>query len=486
MNEVAKLQPEEVFRYFYELTQIPRCSGNEEAVSNYLKKFAEDRGLEVYQDDHWNIIIRKKATEGFEASPGVILQAHMDMVCEKTDESDHDFCKDPLDVAIDGEYVYAKGTTLGADDGIGVAMALAILDDETAEHPDLEVLVTTNEETGMDGAIALDKSLLHAKRMINIDSEEEGFLCCGCAGGVHATLHFPLKRVSMDEKEKKNSMAFNLRVEGLKGGHSGVEINTNHSNGMKVLFELYRKIFLKTPLQVLDFISGTKHNAIPTSGEIKVLIDAKDEDAFKEAFESVRNEMLEAQLKKEPDIKFIMTKSQVDEDPFAEEDIKKLVSAIELLPHGIHSMMQDRDIVESSDNLAILRLKGDEAVVTISLRSSSHEALEAIKERIEQVADFAKARLDYSDGYPGWEYEEHSVLRDVFAKTYQEVYGEEIAITVIHAGLECGLFAEAVPEMDMVSFGPDIEAVHTTNERLSIPSTQRSYKLLKEVLKALK
>lgn len=480
------LKPERVFYYFEEISKIPRCSFKEEKISNFLKEFGESHKLDTYQDEALNIIIKKPGTKGYENSPTVVLQGHMDMVCEKDDGVDHDFSKDPIKLKVEGDFVKAQGTTLGGDNGIAVAMALAILEAEDIDHPPLEVVITTNEESGMDGAKALDPKLIHGRILINIDSDEEGVVLAGCAGGERNKVSLPISWEDIDLEDK---VIYSITVSGLLGGHSGLEIDKGRGNANKILARTLS--FVKDEcfsLRLAYIEGGSKANAIPRNGRAIIVLDKEDEDRALEAIEGVE-ELIYNELKdNEPAFKLKVEKLEDNINKVLSEDTySRLISILTLIPTGVQSMSKEMEgLVESSCNLAVVKIAGDKIVVESSIRSSKEILKENLSKQIKTVADIVKAEMESYGSYPAWEFKENSNIREIFKKVYKDLYGEGLRVATIHAGLECGIFAEKFPHMDMISFGPNMYGAHTPEEKLSISSTERTYNLLLNVLKEIK
>lgn len=480
MERLINSTASNVFNNFIKLNKIPRCSNNEEEISNYLRMFGESLGLTTIQDEFLNVYIKKPATIGYENHEPVVLQAHMDMVCEKTEDSDHDFCKDPIEVHVEGDYIKANKTTLGADNGIGVALALDILENDSLAHPPIEVIITATEETGMDGVIGLSKDLLKGRKLINIDTEEEGTLIIGCAGGINSYLDLDIKRESGHSKK-----TVKLSLAGLKGGHSGMTIGSNNINAIKLISEYIRKIRTEIPMSLLAIKGGTKHNAIPSQAEIIVGIEDEDLERFKEVYTKVTNEYVENSLKREPDISFAYELVGEEKTFITTEDAKKMLNLIQLLPHGVNTMDSETDQVQSSNNLAIVRTEEDKFKVSISIRSSKEAERENLINKVEEVAKLVGARMDLSEGYPMWEPKEVSPLKEVARIAYKDLTEEDLNISTIHAGLECGIISEKYPEMDMISIGPNIEGAHTPEEKLSIRSTEFIREYIYDILARL-
>lgn len=481
MRVLDQLEPRKVFSFFEDLCAIPHGSGNTKAISDYCVKFAKDRGLEVHQDHLNNVVIVKPATKGYEASPTVIVQGHLDMVTEKTPESPIDFLKDGLDLAIDGDFVYAKGTTLGGDDGIAVAMALAVLDSDDLEHPRLECLFTIDEETGMDGAVGFDASGLQGKRLLNIDSEEEGILTVSCAGGAHADVH-----IEMAQNECALSAA-EIAVAGLKGGHSGAEIDKGRANATITLGRVLQALVDELEVRLVSAEGGLKDNAIPNAAKAVI---ALDEEKISRAQEICAE--LEATLKKEyaaadPDVTVTFTPGGVADKALSLVDTRRVCTFLGLYPNGIESMSMDiPGLVQTSCNLGIFKV--DEAGLkgSGSVRSSVASRKQMLLRRIRLLAEGLEGTMRVSGEYPAWEYKRESHLRDVMCRVYEAQYGEPMKVEAIHAGLECGLFCGKIPGLDAVSFGPNLYDIHTTKERMSAASVWRVYEYLCAVLRELK
>ena len=481
MRVLDQLEPRKVFFFFEELCAIPHGSGNTKAISDYCVKFAKDRGLEVHQDRLNNVVIVKPATPGYEASPTVIVQGHLDMVTEKTPESSIDFLKDGLELAIDGDFVYAKGTTLGGDDGIAVAMALAVLDSDDLEHPRLECLFTVDEETGMDGAVGFDASGLQGKRLLNIDSEEEGILTVSCAGGAHADVH-----IEMAQNECALSAA-EIAVTGLKGGHSGAEIDKGRANATITLGRVLQALVDELEVRLVCAEGGLKDNAIPNAAKAVI---ALDEEKMARAQEICAE--LDATLKKEyavsdPGVTVTFTPGGVADKALSLFNTRRVCTFLGLYPNGIESMSMDiPGLVQTSCNLGIFKV--DEAGLkgSGSVRSSVASRKQMLLRRIRLLAEGLEGTMRVSGEYPAWEYKRESHLRDVMCRVYEMQYGEEMKVEAIHAGLECGLFCGKIPGLDAVSFGPNLYDIHTTKERMSVSSVWRVYEYLCAVLRELK
>lgn len=482
MGVLDGLKPERVFYYFEELTKIPRCSHHEEKVSNYLKSVGEKLGLETIQDDHLNIIIRKPATKGYENSVGVVLQGHMDMVCEKESDSPHDFSKDPIELIVDGDWIKANKTTLGADDGLGVAMGLALMEIDTLEHPEMELLVTVSEEVDMDGAINLSDKVLKGRRYINLDSEEEGILTMGSAGGETIEVELPLNYENSDEYTK-----YMVKVAGLVGGHSGIEIHKPKGNSNKVLNQVLDEISKISDLRIIEIHGGTKDNAIPRETEAKIGIKKSDVEEVEQSLDKIKSTVLELNKGIEGNITIAVTKLEEANKVLTKENTVAIINLIRDIPTGVFTMIPDNiKIVESSDNLARIDTKDDKFIMIISMRSSSQKSMDDLRNKIVPVIEKNGANYKIVNQYPKWEYKPKSELRDTAVEVFKKMYGKDMETTVIHAGLECGVINEKYPDMDIISIGSDLEKVHTPEERASISSAQRVYEYLCELIKELK
>lgn len=486
MNDkvVEKLKPTEVFKYFAQLSDVPRGSGNEKGVSDFLVAFAKEHNLEVIQDEAFNVVIKKPGTKGYENSPVVIIQGHMDMVCEKTAESTHDFMKDPLELrVVDDEWLYATDTTLGADNGIAVAMGMAIVASDDIPHPPIELLVTTTEETGMDGALALDPSHITGDALINIDSEEEGILTVSCAGGCTAMINVPAQW----EAVPSNTAAFDIDIEGLLGGHSGMEINKGRANANKLLGRLLYKLGDK--IRLVSVNGGSKHNAIPRDAHAAVVIDPMDEAALKEVVCNLEKTLKAEYKTADPGVCIkINTAKKMPEKVMTKQCAKNVTFLLYLIPDGVQSMSMDiPGLVESSLNMGVVTTDEDKVEMVSALRSCVGSIKQNIFDRIEATAALTGASVSTQGEYPEWQYDPNSKLREIFAEQYEKLFGKKPEIAAIHAGLECALFAEKFNgRLDMISVGPDMVGVHTAEEHLSIPSTQRTWEYLQAVLKAMK
>ena len=476
--KLSGLQPAAVFHYFEQICAIPHGSGNTKMISDFLVAFAKENGIRYIQDELNNILLFGDATPGYEDHPPVILQGHMDMVCEKDADSPIDMERDGLDIDHDGKFVVANGTTLGADDGIAVAFAMAILADRSIPHPPLEVIITVDEETGMFGAAGIDLSSLKGHTMLNLDNDAEGLFTVSCAGGCRASIALPVQRRAV------YGPCVKLTVEGLQGGHSGVEIHKNLANANKVMGELLSRIEKMMPLCITKICGGDKDNAIPRSCEVTLVAMGSHIDRINGVTEQLEKEIREQF--DEPDVRiFGDDVDALGGNALTTADSSKLIALLCAAPNGVQSMSEDIEgLVQTSLNLGVVRL--DEALrLTFAVRSSVGKEKRELLERLAQLAKFYDA--DYSEvgDYPAWEYRKDSTLRDTMIDVYSRMYGKAPKVAAIHAGLECGLLAEKIENLDCVAMGPTAYDIHTSRERLDIASTQRTYEFVLEVLKAL-
>ena len=480
-NVLAGLQPQLVFKYFEEISQIPRGSGNEKEISDYLRKFGEDLGLETIQDEALNIIIRKPATKGYENAPGVVLQGHMDMVCEKNKGTNHDFTKDPLQLRIDGDYIYATDTTLGADNGIAVAMGLAVLASNDIEHPALEVLVTVDEEAGMSGAMALDGNLVKGKYILNLDSEEEGHLLVSCAGGVTALSTIPVEFKDADSSK----VAYSLEIKGLLGGHSGMDIIKQRANSNKLLGRLLNLISIDFDLAKVE--GGSKNNAIPRESDCVLMINPSDKETFVSDVERITATFKHEFSTSDAGLEVICNETTSPSKVLNCDSKSRVISMLNIIPNGIQTMSMDiENLVESSTNIGVLRTTDSAVTFECAVRSSVGSLKTDITNRMELLTKQLNGTLQLISDYPAWEYAKNSQLEKMCIDAYKNLTGNEPIIMALHAGLECGLLLEKMPHAEAISFGPNMYDVHTPNEHLSISSTENTWKFLLAVLKSMK
>lgn len=482
MAVLSGLKPEKVFGYFEELCKIPHGSGNTKEISDYLVAFAKERNLKVYQDEYNNVVIYKPASEGYEAAPVTILQGHCDMVAEKTPESSHDFEKDGLKLMIEGDYITADQTTLGGDDGIAVAYMMAILDDDTLKHPALECVITTDEEIGLLGAKDLDASVLQGKYMINLDSEEEGYLWISCAGGQTGISEIPL---SFREVEGE---VLEVVIDGLVGGHSGAEIDKNRANANKLMGRFLYELGQKTMFTLAELEGGTKDNAITRKCKAVLVLEEEDRKTAEEFAASYQENLRKEYSGTDDNITVNMvsqgTKTISALDMMSKE---KTVFFLMNIPYGIEKMSGEIEgLVETSNNIGVLRIEEGFLVSSCGIRSSVGSAKQFVSEKIQYLTEFLGGEYTVVGDYPAWEYKKDSALRELMADVYRDLFGKEANVKAIHAGLECGLFYDKIPGLDCVSFGPSMQDIHTTEEKLSISSTARMGEYLVKVLESIK
>ncbi len=477
MSVLSGMEPTRVFRFFEEICAIPHGSENMKAIADYCVAFAEKRGLRVIRDKADNVVIFKPASAGYEQAEPVILQGHLDMVCQKETGSDFDFERDGLELYVDGDFIKAKGTTLGADNGIAVAMVLALLDSDSAAHPPLEAVFTTDEEIGMIGAGKLDMSVLKARRMINLDAEEDDTLTVSCAGGSD------LQMTLTGEREPREGAEVTVTLRGLKGGHSGVEIHKGRVNADILAGRFLNRMYRDHPLSVIAIEGGDKANAIPNRCVMRLCV--KDAAAFcREAREYLT--LLKTEIAtREPDFSFMVTVGDSGTyDGFDERTTAALIRVLVCAPNGVMDMSADIDgLVETSLNLGILQTQGDTVLMHFALRSNKQSGLVFMEERMIAFAEAFGCAPTTFGHYPPWEFKANSSLQALYKECYKAQHGVEPKVEAIHAGLECGLFASRIEGLDCIAIGPSLTDVHTVNERLSISSTERTYRLVKNLLK---
>ncbi|MCM3738389.1 aminoacyl-histidine dipeptidase [Bacillus cytotoxicus] len=483
-NNLEELIKHPVFHHFAEISKIPRGSGNEKEISDYLVKFAKERNLEVVQDHAFNVIIKKPATAGYENVPTIIIQGHMDMVCEKNEATVHDFEKDPIQLRIEGDMLYANHTTLGADNGIAVAYALSLLDATDIPHPALEVVITTEEETTMGGAFAVDPSLFSGKIFINIDSEEDHKLLVSSAGGAKAVETISIVWGEMPA----NVLPYRLFVSGLKGGHSGMEIDKERGNANKILGRVLYDLSNEIAFSMSDVNGGLKTNAIPRESAATILLSESDVQKVEEKVKEWTSILQEELRAVDPDVNVSLTKlEETVENVFAKETQKQLISSLFLIPNGIQNMsMEIKGLVESSTNLGVVETLHNEIKLRNEVRSSVKSLKQHIVNEIKHIAEVVGAQFEKESEYPEWPYNPNSSIRSLFEKVHKEKYGKEVEVFAVHAGIECGVFMEKIPGLDAISLGPDMFHVHTPDEHVSIPSVVNNWEYFIEVLRETK
>lgn len=488
MGVLSGLEPAGVFKYFGEICNIPHGSGNTDEISSYCVSFAKEHGLEYKKDSYNNVIIWKDGTPGYENSPSVIIQGHMDMVCEKEPGYNIDFNKEGIKPRLENNTITAEGTTLGGDDGIAIAYALAILESDDIPHPPLEVVFTVDEETGMDGAAAIDCTSLKSHIMLNIDSEEEGCLLVSCAGGATVTAHLPVKR------EKVTGIPFTLSINGLKGGHSGVEIDKGRANPNILMGNALFSLSRKYSFRILSVNGGLKDNAIPREATAELIFDANiDTTGIEMHIKDLNSIYLQEYNSTDAGIKLEITNGIKTGDEtnvynvFDRRTETNIITALVYLPNGVQRMSPDIEgLVQTSLNLGILKTYDNEVRCNFSVRSSVSSEKEELISKISRLMDALGGTVSCTGVYPAWEYRKNSPLRSLMSAVFEEQYGKKPVIHAIHAGLECGLFAGKIPDLDCVSYGPDIKNIHTPQESMDVESVYRTWEYTLEVLKRLK
>ena len=480
-NAIDGLEPKLVWEYFYGMTQVPRPSKKEEKIRAHVREFATKNNFEFVEDEVGNIVIKVPATPDFENAPTIVIQGHLDMVCEKNKATAHNFETDPLKIYRDGNWITAEGTTLGADNGIGVAAAMAVATDSSVIHGPLELLCTIDEETGMTGVNALKSGFITGKTLLNLDSEEDGAFYVGCSGGQDTRGYFDLDYKNNDT----NLSAYNLMLTGLKGGHSGLDVANGRANAIRLLAQLLNRIESEVKFELAAISGGSLRNAIPREAEVTLLINPNDEakvSAICDKF--VADTLLEFNVN-DPGLKIIFTKSDSKVDKiFTKEFAINLIKVLLATPHGIMAMSPDiPGLVETSTNLATIGIIDNQLVIGTSQRSAINSAKWNISNMLKSVFELGKAaKVDTGDGYPGWQPNMDSELLKISKEVYKDLNNSEPKIKAIHAGLETGLLGAKYPGIDMISFGPTIEGAHSPDERLNIPATAKFYSLVKAIL----
>lgn len=482
MAVLENLEPKKVFEFFEEICKIPHGSHNTKQISDFCMDFAAKRGLDARQDEVGNVFIRKEASPGYENSEGVILQGHLDMVCAKTEDSTHDFMKDGLDLYVEDGYVKARGTTLGGDDGIAVAMAMAVLDSDTIEHPPLEVLFTVDEEVGLDGANAFDFTQMKGGKLINIDSEEEGILTVGCAGAIMAESRIPIHR------QKKSGSLIRINIHGLMGGHSGSEIQKQRGNAHKMMGRLLNHMMKEISLNLVEINGGAQDNVISMISVAEILVPLEQVQRALEIVEEMKATWDAEFMGFEPDLAvdtFVSHDSTID--VCDDRSTRSTVTFLVICPNGVVEYSRRlAGFVETSLNVGIVETASDYIRTVHMLRSSVDSRDLEIWERFEQCANAVGAQAIFRSSYDAWPLKMDSKLQKIMVDTYKDLYGEDMRVETVHAGLECAVFCVANADLDCVSFGPNIWDVHSFNEKLDIASTERCWKYLLEVLKRCK
>ena len=480
MNAVklAGLEPASVFGYFEKICSIPHGSRNTKMISDYLVSFAVEHGIRYIQDELNNVIFFQEGTCGMEDHAPVILQGHMDMVCEKDADCSIDMDNEGLDVTHDGQCVFAKGTTLGGDNGIAVAYALALLADKTIPHPPLEIIITVDEEIGMEGAAGVDLSMLKGRTLVNLDSEDEGIFTVSCAGGARGTIHLPV------ERRVVYGPCVKLTVDGLQGGHSGVEIHKNRANANKVMGEFLSRVQKLMPICITKLQGGAKDNAIPRSCSVSLVMLGMHAERINDIAAELQSE-IRSQYDEPEAVVYGDNLDALGGNALTSESTAKVIALLNAAPNGVQCWSKDIEgLVQTSLNLGVVNL-AEELTLTFAVRSSVNQEKRDLLKRLSDLAAFYEGSYTEMGDYPAWEYKKDSVLRDTMVRIFKEMFGKEPEVVAIHAGLECGLLSEKLPGLDCVSIGPDMHDIHTSREKLEIASTRRTWEFLLEILKSL-
>ncbi len=478
MGVLSNCEPKKVLEFFEMLCSVPHGSGNTKQISDLCVKFAKDRGLEYHQDALNNVIIIKEASAGYENEPALILQGHMDMVCEKVEGSTHDFMKDGLKLIVDGDWLHADGTTLGGDDCIALAMAMAALDDDTLSHPRLEAVFTVDEEVGMEGAFGIDCSPLKAKAMLNLDSEEEGVLTVGCAGGMRADCVIPVKRENITLSTAK------ITISGLIGGHSGAEIDKGRANSNILMGRVLHALEKAAPVRLVELYGGRADNVITNRTDAVIAFDSKDLAALSDAAAKMAASFKKEYNPADPDIAVSFEPDGEKElDAVSLDDTKRIICALMCTPQGVQEMSQKlKGLVQTSLNMGVLKLEKDRLTAGYSVRSSIGTQKEMLGERLSLLYGALGGGVSFRGAYPAWEYADNSPLRDKVAAIFEEQYGRKPEVVMTHGGLECGLFGEKIPGLDTVALGPDLIDIHSPKEKLNLPSLERTWNLVRAII----
>jgi len=483
-DDIKKKEPKQVWVHFDQIRQIPHGSRNEKMLGDYVVAVAKKNGLECLRDDVGNVLVRKKASRGKEKVDGVVLQGHLDMVNEKNSNVVHNFEKDPIRLKIEGDYLMAQGTTLGSDNGVGVAVALALMDTKTICHGPIEFLFTVDEETGLTGANNLKPGYLKSKRLINLDTEEDGSVYIGCAGGADTILRLKLKI----ESTPKESVFIKVRVCGLKGGHSGVDIHEERGNAIKILARILCKILERGKLNLIDIFGGNKRNAIPREAEALIAVNRKDFEMVQKIITDVEKALKGEYAKRDKDLKVTLEKlDRTDKNKAITATMsKKIINLLNGLPHGVLAMSAEiPDLVETSTNLAVVNIASNVVTIDISSRSSVATALRAALDKIKSIAELANVKVEFGGCYPGWKPDPNSPLLKLVKSVYKDLYKMEPSVKAIHAGLECGIIGEKYHGIDMISIGPQIENPHSPAERVKISTVAKFWNYLTHILEKL-
>ena len=482
VDVIKDLEPKTLWQRFYEIARVPRPSKKEGKIIEHMKNLLKELRIEFKEDNVGNIVAKIPATHGNENSPTVILQGHVDMVCEKNKSKQHDFEKDPIDLVKKDGWITADGTTLGSDNGIGVAAALALITDKEVEHGPLEILLTVDEETGMTGASNIKPGFITGKILLNLDSEEEGTFYVGCSGGMDTIAEFKIEF----ENVPNNFIPYELLITGLKGGHSGLDIVLGRANAIKLLARTLKKLE-QIDFHIAKINGGSLRNAIPREAEVVILIKPEDEAKAKKILEDFKSQLLNEYKKTDGGLDFVFKKSGVKtESIFSGNFKKKTINTLLALPHGVIAMSQDiPDLVETSTNLATILINNNTLRIDTSQRSSIESAKQYISNNVSAVLELAGAKVKTSDGYPGWKPDLGSKILKISKEVYKDLFKKEPEVKAIHAGLETGLLGDKTPGLDMISFGPTITGAHSPDEKVNIETVGKFYLLLKEILKQI-
>lgn len=482
--KMTELEPKSFYKFFDRICAVPHGSGNEKALSDYVYEFALSKGLKAVQDEAFNVIISKPGTKNYENAPTVILQGHLDMVCEKNNSTEHDFLREGIKTVVDGDFVRAAGTTLGGDNGVAVAYAMMLLDSDDIPHPPLTVILTTGEETGMLGASALAPEHVTGERLINLDSFTEGEFTVSCAGGVRATVTLGVQKEALPP----GLAAYALSVSGLKGGHSGLDIDKERGNANRVLGRLLSALDEKFGIYLTSINGGEKENAIPREAEAVLCAPSEKSGEIKDFIECLAGVLKREYKVSDPEIQ--ITFSSLPEDSpktaFSKETTKKIITVVQLIPNGIQNLNTGLPGVETSANLGVVRTCGDAVAFSSAIRSSMASRKKRVLDQVRNIAEITGASFSSFGDYPSWEFDPDSKLRGICAEVFKGMYaGREPELLSIHAGIECGVISEKTNGLDIISFGPDLFDAHTPEERVSISSIKRTWEFLKEVLAKL-
>lgn len=481
MKNLHSLSPKEVISKFIEISAIPHGSGNTKALSDYIVEFARKNNYKYIQDSYNNVIIFAKGTKGYENSESLILQGHIDMVCDKTKDCNIDLDTTPITLCTDGEFIWADETTLGGDDGIAIAYILALLSDKNIPHPPIEAVFTSDEEIGMIGAVELDTSVLKGKRLINIDSEEEGVLTVSCAGGVRAKCTIPLI------EEKFEGTGYIIKISGLKSGHSGIDINNNRSNANKLMAELLNYVHRSIPFRISHAKGGSKDNIIPSVCQCTVCVNNSFKTAFEESVIEFSIQLAENKKTTEPNLKIILTECKPPQTCMNELSTQTAIFALLQAPNGVQEMSPDiPNMVQTSLSLGIVEIQSNQLFMQFFVRSNITAGKQSLVFKLQSFFEYLGGKIEFFSDYPAWEYTPDSKLRKIMTDTFTEMYGYSPTVTSVHAGLECGVLSAKIENMDAVSFGPDIFDVHTTNEKIKVSSIGSCWEYLKAVLENCK